>query len=181
MAFSVNTAGNSTAENVGKVRRFFVASAHATFLAPGDQVRLTGTSDTEGVAAVDAVTATAQQIAGVIASVEYQVVGENLSNTGLPAGTAGYVYVHTDPALWFLAPVANGPLVAADVGLNVDGTYTASTRVGGMSVSTQGVNATGKATTATLQYRVQGLLPDANGVLGNVALVSINNQTATGV
>jgi hypothetical protein len=181
MAFSVNTAGNSTAENAGKVRRFFVASAHATFLAPGDQVRLTGTSDTEGTAAVDALTATAQQVAGVIASVEYQVVGENLSNTGLPAGTAGYVYVHTDPALWFLAPVANGPLVAADVGLNVDGTYTASTRVGGMSVSTQGVNATGKNTTATLQYRVQALLPDAAGVLGNVALVSINNQTATGV
>lgn len=181
MAFSVNTAGNSTSENAGKVRRFYVAPAHATFLAPGDQVQLTGSSDTDGVAAVDALTASGQQVAGIIASVEYQVVGENLSNTGLPAGSAGYVYVHTDPALWFLAPVANGPLVAADVGLNVNGTYTASTRVGGMSVSTQGVNATGKTTTATLHYRVQALLPDAAGVIGNVALVSINNQTATGV
>lgn len=181
MAFSVRTAGNSTAENVGKVRRCFVAAAHATFLAPGDQVQFTGTADTEGVAAVDAVTASGQVVAGIVSSVEYQVAGENLSNTGLAAGTAGYVYVHFDPALWFEAPVANGPLVAADVGLNVNGTYTASTKVGGMAVSTQGVNATGKATIATLQYRVQGLLPDAAGVLGNVALVSINNQTATGV
>ncbi len=181
MAFSVDKSGNSTGENAGKVRRFYVDAAHATFLAPGDQVRLTGSADTDGVAAVDALTATAQQVAGVIASVEYQFAGERLQNTGLNAGTAGYVYVHTDPALWFVAPVANGPLTAADVGLNVDGTYTASTLVGGMAVSTQGVNATGKATTATLQYRVQGLLPDAAGVLGNVALVSINNQTATGV
>lgn len=181
MAFSVRTAGNSTAENVGKVRRFFVAASHATFLAPGDDVQLTGSADAEGVAAVDVLTATGQQVAGVISSVEYQVVGENLSNTGLPAGVAGYVYVHTDPALWFEAPVTNGPLLVADVGLNVNGNYIVSTRTGGMSVSTRGVNATGKATTATLQYRVQGLLPDANGVLGNVALVSINNQTATGV
>jgi hypothetical protein len=181
MGFSVRTAGNSTSENAGKVRRFFVAAAHATFLAPGDQVQLAGSADADGVASVDALTASGQQVLGVIASVEYQVAGENLTNTGLAAGTAGYVYVHTDPALWFEAPVANGPLLVADVGLNVNGTYTASTKVGGMAVSTQGVNATGKATTATLQYRVQGLLPDAAGVLGNVALVSINNQTATGV
>jgi len=181
MGFSVRTAGNSTSENAGKVRRFFVAAAHATFLAPGDQVQLAGSADIDGVASVDALTASGQQALGVIASIEYQVAGENLTNTGLAAGTAGYVYVHTDPALWFEAPVANGPLLVADVGLNVNGTYTASTKVGGMAVSTQGVNATGKATTATLQYRIQGLLPDAAGVLGNVALVSINNQTATGV
>ena len=181
MALSVYTAGSSTAENAGKVRRCFVPASHATFLAPGDQVRFTGSADTEGVASVDAVTATGQAIGGVIASIEYQFAGERLQNTGLAAGVAGYVYIHEDPRLWFVAPVANGPLTAADVGLNVDGTYTASTLVGGMAVSTQGVNATGKAATATLQYRVQALLPDPAGVLGNVALVSINNQTATGV
>lgn len=181
MGYSVYNAGNSTGDNTGKTRRVYVDAAHATLIAPGDLVRATGSADSEGVAAVDALTATGQQVFGVVASVEYRYAGENLSRTGLPAGSAGYLYVQTDPALWLEAPVVNGPLLAADVGLNVDSTYTAATNSGVLDISNMSINATGKATTATLQLRVQQLLPDANGVLGNRALVSINNQSATGV
>lgn len=181
MGYSVYNAGGNTSENAGKARRVFVDAAHATLIAPGDLVRATGTADTEGVAAVDALTATGQQVFGVVASVEYRVAGEALARTGLPAGNAGYLYVNGDPALWMEAPVANGPLLVTDVGINVDSTYTAATNSGVLDISNMSINATGKNTTATLQLRVQQLLPDANGVLGNRALVSINNQSATGV
>lgn len=179
MAFTLVNAGG-TSENAGKVRAVAVAAAHATLIAPGDIVRFTGTSNAAGVAEVDVVTATSQQVAGVVAAVDYSVAGENLTYTGLAAGTAGTLFIHDSPVVLYSVPVS-ATLAAADVGLNADANFAVATRSGVLDVSNVILNSASKATTATLQFRIEGLLADAAGVLGNVALVRINNQSATGV
>lgn len=160
----------------GKVETYSVAAAHATLLAPGDVVVLTGTADTEGRAEVDAGAASAS-ITGVIAAVEPIFAGEQLQETGLPALTAGKVHVHIDPNQAFEADVENGPLVVANVGLNGDAVFNVATKSGGLTISNMTFNATGVATTNTLQFRIVKLLEDDAGVLGNRVLVRLNNTT----
>lgn len=160
----------------GKLRRFAVDVAHATRLGIGDAVRITGTATTLGFDAVDAAAAT-QQVTGIISGITPNFLTENLTDTGLAASTAGTVLVQMDPHAEYDVDVSNGPLLAADVGLNVDLVATAATNTAGFTVSNMSVNATGKATTATLPFRVIMLLPDAAGVLGNRARVRVNNST----
>lgn len=169
----------------GKLKRFDVDAAHATRLSIGDAVVITGTSTAlTGVGQVDAAVA-AGPVTGIIAGVVPNFATENLTDTGLPASTAGSVLVRQDTRGEYLVDVANGPLVAADVGLNVPLVATAATLSGGLTVSNMTVNATGKATTNTLPFRVVRLMPDAAGVLGNAAIVRLNASTeitgATGV
>lgn len=160
----------------GKVYEYNVDSGHATLLAPGDVVRITGGASTEGKPQVDAATA-GQSITGIISAIKPNFVGEALTETGLVASTEGDVSVHVDPNSLFEVDVSNGPLVAADVGLNADCLPTAATKAGGITVSNMTLNATGKATTATLQFRIVALLEDEDGTLGNRAIVRINNST----
>lgn len=168
-----------TGENTGKVRRYYVGAAHASIIAPGDIVKLTGEADADGVAAVDRTTS-AGVIAGVVAAVDYRVAGEALSDTGLPASTAGYVFVHTDPTLEFEVDTT-ATLVAADVGLNIEPDWVVATKNGGITVTNVKVNSATKAATATLQFRITGLLPGSNGVLGNRATVTINASQLSGL
>lgn len=179
MAFTLVNAGGM-AENTGKVRSVAVAAAHATLIAPGDIVRYTGSARADGVAEVDVVTATGQQVAGVVAGVNYNVAGENLTYTGLSALAAGELFIHTSQDLLYTVPTS-ATLAVADVGLNADANFAVATRSGVLDISNVILNSASKAATATLQFRIEGLLPDAAGVLGNVALVRINNQSATGV
>lgn len=180
MAFTLVNAGGMS-ENTGKVRAVAVAAAHATLIAPGDAVRFTGTSRAaDGVAEVDVVTATGQQVAGIVAAVDYNVAGENLTYTGLAASTAGTLFIHTSQDLLYAVPTT-ATLAAADVGLNADSDFAVATRSGVLDTSNVKLASASKNTTATLQFRIEGLLTDAAGVLGNVALVRINNQSATGV
>jgi hypothetical protein len=75
--------------------------------------------------------------------------------------------------------------VLADVGLNANLVATAATTSGGLTTSNMTLNATGVATTATLQFRIVRLLTSAAGVLGGRAVVrvnkSINNTGGTGI
>lgn len=167
--------GNSG--HAGKIFEYDVAASHATALAPGDMVVITGTSTAgTGIGQVDAAAATGA-FSGVIAAIDPVYEGEALSDSGLPASTAGTVRVHVDAECLFEVDVANGPLVAADVGLNANSVVTAATKTGGVTRSNMTLNATGKATTATLQWRIVRLLEDENGTLGNRAVVRPNNTT----
>lgn len=179
MAFTLVNAGGMS-ENTGKVRLVAVASSHATLIAPGDIVRYTGTARADGVAEVDVVTATGQQVAGVVSGINFNVAGENFSYTGLAASAAGELFIHTSPDLLYTVPTT-ATLAVADVGLNADADFVAATRSGVLDTSNVKLASASKAATATLQFRIEALLPDAAGVLGNVALVRINNQSATGV
>lgn len=161
----------------GKLERFEVAATHATRLAIGDLVRLTGSANDEtGVAQVDAPTA-GQSITGVISGIVPGFATENFTDTGLAASTLGAVLVQCDPRGEYEVDVVNGPLVAANVGLNADFVPTAATNTAGYTQSNMVLNATGVATTATLPLRIVRLLKGADGVLGSRALVRINSST----
>jgi hypothetical protein len=174
----------SSGDPNGKVKQYTVTADHAGILGPGDVVLITAASAADGSPTVDIGTANSANT-GVITGVLPQIASEALSQTWLSASTLGYVLVNVDPFALWEADVSNGPLAAADVGLNVPAVVTAGTVSGSLFTSNMGVNATGKATTATLPYKVIALLEDDAGVLGNRALVMTNASTynigATGV
>lgn len=177
--------GSDAQDPMGKIKLFNVDSGHATRLARGDVVRLTGTSTSaSGIPEVDAAAA-AQTVTGVISGVVPNYATEAFTDTGLAASTAGTVLVCTDPLALYEVDVTNGPLGAADVGLNADIVATAATVSGGLTQSNMTLNATGKNTTSTLQFRIVKLLTGSDGVLGSRAQVRINSTTtvagATGV
>lgn len=166
----------SQGDPTGKVFSYDVAAGHATLLAPGDVVRISGTASADGKPQADAATAT-QSVTGVLTAVDPAFSGEALSDTGLPATTAGSIKVNVDDQALYQVDVSNGPLVVANVGLNADIVATAATKTGGLSVSNMTLNATGVLSTVTLPFRIVALLEDEAGVLGNRALVRVNNST----
>lgn len=183
---AIKLSGTGLSDLKGRLNRYGIASSHAGRLAIGDFVALTGTSDTTtGEGQIDIGVAGALLL-GQIAGFVPDFSTENFTDAGgLAAGVAGYAYVYDDPRGEYIADVSNGPLVAADVGLNVNLLATVATQSGGLTISNMSVNATGKATTSTLNFQVLQLLPDDAGVLGNRALVRLNSTYsiagATGV
>jgi hypothetical protein len=172
------TKGQGNNPNTGQLFNYGVNAAHATLLAPGDVIKITGESNIQGFGEVNAAAATGT-ITGIISGVEPIYAGEQLSETGLPASTEGTVYCITDRDLLFDVDVANGPLAATTVGLNANTVVTAATKVGGLTVSNMALNATGAAATATFQWRIVRLLEDEDGVMGNRATVRMNATTGT--
>lgn len=169
----------------GKLERFDVAAAHATRLAIGDLVRITGTaSAVTGVAQVDAPTA-GQSVTGVISGIVPGFATENFTDTGLAASTLGSVLVQCDPRAEYEVDVVNGPLAVTDVGLNATYVPTAATNTAGYTQSNMVLNATGVATTSTLPFRIIKIMAGSDGVFGSKALVRLNETTmiagATGV
>lgn len=167
----------SQGDVTGKTKLRAVDAAHAGVLGPGDLVVITGDGSATGRSEVDIGSATIANT-GVIQSVAPTFAGEALSQTHLAALTAGNVLVNVDSNALYEVPVSNGPLVVADVGLNAPAIVTAGTVADSVFTSNMGVNATGVATTVTLPLRIVELREDAAGVLGNVALVRLNNTTS---
>lgn len=168
----------------GKQKEYAVDATHAGVLGPGDLVVITGDGSATGVSEVD-VGVVGSANTGVISSVKPTIAGEALSTTHLAASTAGNVLVNVDDQALYEVPVSNGPLVVANVGLNCPAIVTAGTVNGSVFTSNMGANATGVATTSTLPLRIVALLEDEDGVLGNRALVRMNETTsklgATGI
>lgn len=174
----------SQGDVTGKQFSYHVDSAHASILAPGDAMRITGTAFTEGTPEIDATAAgttdVGQSLTGILFSVDPTFEGEALSDTGLPATTAGTVKVNVDPHALYEVDVTNGPLLVTQVGLNANLIADAATKTGGLSISNMTLDngsVTAPATTQTLPFRIVALSEDEDGVLGNVALVRINNST----
>lgn len=182
MGFVLDLSQGSSDHN-GKLETFSVDAGHTTLLAAGDVVTITGTADANGISEVDAAAALGT-VTGVLASVTPQYAGENLTETGLPASTAGQVQVHIDPNLNFIVPVTGVALVAADVGLNIDIDATAATKSGGLTISNMAIDSATKAVTATLPFRIVGLVPSEVDSVpdGTLARVRFNDTTSnTGV
>lgn len=171
---AVKRQGSSGSE--GMVQTFAVDAAHATLLAPGDAIVITGDGDASGVSEIDTGNATTANT-GTIISVDFQLAGEALTETGLPATTAGTVKVNQDPLQTYEIE-SDATLVAANVGLNVGINVTTATKSGGLTISNMTVDAATVATTITLPYRIVGLLDGiTSGVLGDRALVRPNATT----
>lgn len=180
MAGFILDLSQGSAGHDGKLETFAVADTHSTLLAPGDIIRIAGSS-VDGVATADAAGATGS-VTGVIASVMPQFEGENLTETGLPASTAGNIRCHVDPNINFVVEVSGGNLTAAQVGLNANASVTAATKNGGLTVSNMTLDSTTAATGATLQFRIVGLEPNPStgAIDGSYARVRINNSTLRG-
>lgn len=176
MAGGFKWIGTQSADPRGKIKKFPVASSHATRLAIGDVVVITSTSDSLGVQQVDAAAAGAA-VSGVIVGIVPSFATEAFTDTGLAASTAGEVLVNIDPRAEYEVDVSNGPLVVTDVGLNLPLVATAASTSGGLTISNMTVNKTGAATTAATEFRLTRLLTGSDGVLGSRCVVTINNST----
>jgi len=175
---------DSQGDVTGKQKTFAVLVATTEVIVPGDLVRIAGTANAEGVADVE-IAPTSTASTGVVMSVDITLAGESLSTTHHVSGTLGTIKVNVDPNATYIVDVANGPLLITEVGLNAPAVVTESTALGGLFPSVMQVNATGAAVTATLPLHIVALLEDDAGVLGNVALVRLNETTvapgATGI
>lgn len=179
---AIKLSGSGINEPRGRVNSYGVAAGHAGKLAIGDFVALTGTANaTTGVAEVD-IGVAGSPLLGQIAGFVPDFSTENFTDAGgLAASTAGTALVLDDPRAEYIADVSNGPLVVANVGLNVNLLATVATQSGGLTISNMTVNATGVANTNSLNFQVLALLEDDDGVLGNRALVRLNStQMITG-
>ena len=160
----------------GNIQTFNVNASHATLLAPGDALVVTGTGTTEGRSNVDtgnAITANT----GVLVSVDVQIEGENLTETGLPAGKGGLIKIAMDP-LQLYEMEADATLGPTQIDLNIGINATAATKVGGLSISNMTLDVATAAVTQTLPYRIVSLLPGiTTGIVGDRALVRPNATT----
>jgi len=159
------------ADYTGGVVTYGVDSGHASLLAVGDLVRITGQSDANGLQEVDAAAA-AQTITGCIVAIDRNI--SDLEQSGLPASTAGTVKVAVGRNLLMEAPTS-AAVAAADVGGNADIVATAATASGGLVNSNMTVN-TGSVGSATAQIRIEGL-KDGGTAAGSTVYCRINEST----
>jgi len=156
----------------GKIKTYAVDAAHATILAPGDLVTITGTARAvDGMAEVDA-SAAGDLLTGAITSVDFSP--SDLERKGLPALTAGTVKVAVDRDMLMEAE-ASTTVALDDVGANADIVATAATLSGGLVNSNMTVNTTSPAA-ATAQIRIEGL-KDGDTSSGATMIVRINEST----
>jgi hypothetical protein len=169
---------HSQGDVTGKQFNYDVDAAHATLLAPGDVMRITGTASTDGTPQIDA-SAASVQITGVLFSVNPIFSGEALSETGLPVGTGGSVLVDVDPNALYDVAVSNGVLAVGDVGQNINLAPAAATTSGGLSISNMTVDAGTNAVDPTLPFSIVAILPSEAipAVFGDRALVRVNAST----
>lgn len=165
----------------GAARSYFVPASDSTALFIGDPVIIAGSGDAAGVPSVTRATAaSAGRITGVV--VGFVPDASVVANGYRVASVAGYVLVADDPNLIFEIQddSVGGALAVTDIGLNADliaaSGSTATKRSGFM------LDTSTKATTATLQLRIKGIVQRADVEIGTTSkvLVSINLPTETG-
>lgn len=165
----------------GAANRYFVPASDTTALFYGDPVVINGSGDPAGVpGAIIATAAGAGRITGVVVGFEPTRTFETLGYR--PASTAMYIYVADDPTLLFeiQEDAVGGALAVTDIGLNADliaGAGSTYTKQSGWQLDTST-----KATTATLQLRIDGFQQRVDNEVGANAkvLVRINLPTQTG-
>lgn len=155
----------------GQVVTYGVAASHASLLAVGDLVRITGTADSTGLQQVDAAAA-GGLITGVIVGIEPNY--SDLEQAGLPASTAGKVKVATGRGMLMEAPTST-TIAVTDVGQNADIVATAASLSGGLAQSNMTVD-TSSFSAATAQIRVEGL-KDGGTAAGSIVYCRINEST----
>jgi hypothetical protein len=163
---------NSTVET-GGLEMFYHPASDATALYIGDPVVKNGSADAAGISGCVRA-ATTGAVTGVVEGFVPDGVTD-VAGFGA-ASTAFYVLVNTDPTQLYEIQEAAG-MAAADVGLNANlasGSGNAYTKRSGFLL-----DAATKATTATLQLKIRGLVPVPNNDFGayNKLLVTINNHT----
>jgi hypothetical protein len=159
----------------GQNTEFLIPSTDATAVFVGDIVKTGGTAgaagvsvngrDCEGMQVVTLATAgtTGQDIVGVVVGFLPDPLA--LQNKHRLASTNRIALVCTDPTVVYEVQEdgVTTPLAAADVGLNVAYTTTAGNATTG--ISKMCIQSTSKAVTATLPFKLLGLVPRSDNAL----------------
>lgn len=160
----------------GSVTRYYVPASDSTAIFIGDPVTITGSADANGVAAVTRSTAAGgSYITGVVQGID--LVGSNVgfgfSNRYRPASAEMYLLVADNPDLVFeiQEDSVGGALAAADIGLNADLIIAAGSTYTGESAAM--LDTSTKATTATLQLKILGLVQRPDNEVGSLAKVEV--------
>lgn len=165
----------------GQARIYSIAAAYATKLAIGDPVASSGTADASGVPGIVRAADTGA-IRGVIVGLgalnqTAMANPQNLDQTIRPGAaqpTVWYAMVVDDPNVIFEVQEGGTPLTAADTGLNTNLTVVDANNF----LSQVVLDNADKATTATLQVKLLGLVQRIDNAYGQYAkwLVKINNH-----
>ena len=171
----------------GQARIYSIAAAYATKLAIGDPVASSGSADANGVPGIVRAADTGAirgVIVGLGAANETAMVNPaNLDSTVRPGAaqtTTWYAMVADDPNIVFEVQEGGAVLAAADVGLNTNLTVVDANNF----ISQVVLDNADKATTATLQVKLLGLVRRVDNTFGQYAkwLVKINHhELAAGV
>ena len=175
----------------GQANIYFVPASDGTALFVGDPVKLLADANAQGVQQVTKATAGAAVLGVVVGVINTKLdpiaggmTGGSISiDTPVyrPASTGQYVLVCDSPDVVYEVEASTGANAAysfavADVGLNADLTTVAGSTTTGTSAAS--LNMAGAATTATLQWKILGVVqrPD-NEITGQYTkvLVKINN------
>lgn len=160
----------------GALVQYYVPASDGTALYIGDPVVKAGSADAAGVPSV-----TRAAAGGPISGVVMGFLPDGTTNmVGYrAASTAGYVLCAADPDTMFVIQEdgVGGAIAAADIGLNaslIAAAGNAYTKRSGFMLDTST-----KATTATLELKIMGILQKPDNALDTNAkvLVKINNHT----
>lgn len=161
----------------GQARVYYVPASDSTALAVGDLVKLVGTADADGVQTITRVSdgaadAPVGAVVGFVPDKTYE------AQTHRTASTLRYAIVADDPNLVFEAQADEAITIATDIGLCAAVTVTAVTTATG--VSNMQIDASTKATTATLPVKMIGLrsapINDVTDTSNLKVLCIINNH-----
>lgn len=161
----------------GQIETYSIPASDATAVFVGDIVKLAGSADANGVATVARLAANTDLPLGVVVGFVYDPTNLNTPSQYRAASTARQVLVSVDPTTVYEVQ-ATGTTVVGDVGLNAGVTFTAgssSTGISGMEL-----DATTKATTATLPLKILGWVqrPDVDTADGSNMKVHVLLNTA---
>jgi hypothetical protein len=164
----------------GVIETYAVLAADSTALFIGDIVKLSGTADANGVAAITRLTTITDSPLGVVVGFTPDYSNLNTPQYRL-ASTARNVLVSVAPTTVYEVQ-SSGATVLADIGLNAGPTYTAGSTVTGQSGMTLDIAT--KATTVTHPLKIVGVVqrPDADMADSSSwkLLVTLNTATYAG-
>lgn len=183
----------------GQANIYAVSSSNGTAIFPGDVVKLAADGNSAGIQFVVPATAGVAGTGAAAIGVVVAVVNAKLDpvsgglTTGsisldtpqyLAASTAGYVLVADSPDLVFEVEATNAgssyTFAVADIGQNANLNAGSGSTTTGISAHSLDMN--DKGTTATLPFRVMGLVKRVDNAAGAAAkvLVTINNHQLKG-
>lgn len=158
----------------GQANLYYVASAADEILV-GDVVKISGSSDTNGIQGADLAGASDVPVGVVVGIMNSKFDPTGKMTTGsvsldlpaqaqIAASGTGYIMVADSPDIVMEAEAANGTPVATDVGLNIS--HANGARTAATVTSPAYLDFGTEATTSTLNFRLMGFVQRADNEVG---------------
>lgn len=150
-----------------QTNEYYAAASEALYI--GQLVRLTGSSDSDGRAAVQALAAGSGTPVGIVRAIRRNVASLPDSQNYKKTADVVYVQVADDPDIEFLMQTSNGTLAVTDVGSNADIAVVAGSTLYGNDKSYLDVATVN--TTSTLPVMIVGVEPKIGNSVGQYCIV----------